>query len=73
MKPSLIGICVSVLFYKKWGRTLVDGQLKSKYWWENRLKSLIDIQAIEINKDLLTDWEPRDKPMPYEIEMKFDQ
>ena len=69
MKPDELSICVDVLFHKKWGRTLVNGQLKSESWWEKHRKELIDSPAIEIK----TLWEPKpiDTPVPYEIEMKL--
>ena len=66
MKPDQIGICVDILYHQKWGKTLINGQLKSKSWWERRLKALIDTPAIPIPVDLLTDWEPIDRPIPYE-------
>lgn len=70
MKDQL-GICVDILFHGKWGRNPINGQLKSRSWWERRLKSLIDTQAITIPRELITDWVLADKPIPYEIEMEF--
>lgn len=73
MEPDQIGICVDVLFHKKWGKTPINGQLRSRLWWERRLQLLIERPAITIPTDLLTDWELPDKPIPYEIEMKIGE
>jgi hypothetical protein len=69
MKPDELGICVDVLFNKKWGKTLVNGQLKSRSWWERQRKALIDNPAIQIPVELLEDGKPEEKtPIRYEEE-----
>lgn len=74
MEPSQIGICVDVLFHQKWGKTPINGQLKSKSWWERRLKALIEAPAITIPAENLWDGKPAEPaPIPYEIEMGFDK
>jgi hypothetical protein len=72
MKPVELIICVDVLCHKKWGRTLVDGQLRSRSWWERRRDALINSPAIQISVELLKDGEPPEKsPIPYEKEMEL--
>ena len=67
-------VCIDVLCQKKWGRTLVNGQLKSKLWWEKRRKAIIESQAIKIPVELLWDGNPAElAPIPYEEEMKLDK
>jgi hypothetical protein len=67
MNPDELAICVDVLFHKKWGRTLVGGQLKSKSWWEKHKKDLIESPAIKIEP--LWDSKTIDIPITYEEEM----
>jgi hypothetical protein len=43
-----LGECVYVLFYALWGKTNINGQLKSRIWWQNRLQTFINTPAIEI-------------------------
>jgi len=70
-KPNELLVCVDVLCHKKWSRTLVDGQLKSRSWWERHRKSLIDTPAIKIEAV----WEPNpmDIPIPYEEEFPAEK
>lgn len=67
---SEIGQCVYVLFYGLAGKTLAGGQLKSRNWWNNRLQTLINDQAIEIKTLYNTDM--ADVPLIYEKEMGFE-
>ena len=72
MKPD-IGDCVYVLHHKRWGKTLIDGQLKSRVWWEKRLKDLIEAPATQIPPENLWDGKPAEPaPIPYEKEMGFE-
>lgn len=67
---SLLGECVYVLFHKKWGKTLVDGQLRSEDWWERRRNAFINQPTITLSKEQLgKDWDMPDKPIPYEEEI----
>lgn len=69
---SDIGECVYVLYHKRWGRTLVDGSLKSRDWWQRRLDGLINQPTITISKEQLgEDWDMPDKPPRYEDEMNL--
>jgi len=72
--PNKIGDCVYVLYHKRWGRTLVSGQLKSKVWWENQLQKLInepcDPITCQLNGGCYDEsGNPIEPPIPYEIEM----
>lgn len=73
---SDIGECVYVLVHKAWGRTLVGNKLRSRAWWENRLKTLINSPAIiipteqNLNPGIYnTNGEPIPNPIPFEQEM----
>lgn len=75
---SEIGYCVGILSDKFWGKTPVDGRLRSKSWWENRLNKLINVPTYNIPKELNTtpgiydslgnDVKP---PIPLEIEFNM--
>ena len=67
---SEIGECVYVLFYRLWGKTPINGRLRSQIWWKNRLQALIDSPAIEIKTLWETDYS--DVPLKYEKEMGLD-
>ena len=54
MKGDKIGECVSVLFFKRWGKTPIDKKLRSKTWWENKLKELINEPSFEVD----CEWTP---------------
>ena len=43
---SDIGLCVRVLFKKEWGKNRIGNKLHSRWWWENRLKTLLADQTI---------------------------
>lgn len=65
---SEIGLIVSILFYKKWGRIPVNGRPRSEQWWRNRLNDLINAPTVEIE----TPWEcgsSEPAPTPFEIEI----
>lgn len=71
---SEIGECVSVLFYKRWGKTLVGNKLRSKSWWENRLKELINAPTVIIENNTSPgiynqDGTLQEPPIPFEKEM----
>ena len=67
---SEIGECVSVLKRKVWGKTVVNGKLKSQSWWERRLKELIESPTVIIDpKDQPPTSGFPDVPVPFEIEV----
>jgi hypothetical protein len=73
---SEIGECVCVLFHKLWSKTPIKGQLKSKTWWENRLKIITNSPVIVIDeKDNLipgiydSNGNEIPPPVPYETEL----
>ncbi len=73
MKPD-IGDCVYVLHFKRWGKTLIDGQLKGKLWWDRRLNALIEEATTPIPVENLWDGKPAEPaPIPYEIEMGLEK
>ena len=43
---SEIGECVYILYHKMWGKILIGNCLRSRIWWENRLKYLINSPII---------------------------
>jgi len=70
---SEIGECVSVLYHKTWGRTLVGNRIRSKGWWEKRLQDLINDPEV-INLDLTNYPEfEYDVPIPFEQEMGWTE
>lgn len=67
---SEIGLIVSILFYKSWGRIPVNGRPRSEQWWRNRLNDLINAPTVEIAPENLWDGCPAEPaPIPFEIEM----
>lgn len=67
---SEIGLIVSILFYKRWGRIPINGRPRSEQWWRNRLNDIINQPAIEIPPENL--WEcgsGEPAPIPFEIEI----
>jgi len=69
MKPCEIGIVVSILRKKLWGRIPVGGRLRSKSWWEHYLQELIDKPEDPIPPENLWDGKPAEPaPVPLEIE-----
>ena len=64
-----IGLIVSILFYKHWGRIPVNGRPRSQEWWRNRLNNLINAPTIEIApENLWGGFQSEPTPMPYEDE-----
>ena len=71
---SELGLCVSVLFHKSWGRTPVGGRLRSRTWWENRREELINAPTVVL--PLGPDYNPLSNivvPIPFEEEMGLDK
>ncbi len=66
---SEIGFTVLVLARKSWGRTLIDGKIRSERWWRQRLEFLINCPEEPILQENLWDGKPVDVPVPFEIEM----
>jgi len=48
---SEIGLCVSVLYFKVWGKTRMGNKLHSRWWWENRLKELLNAPTVVIENN----------------------
>ncbi len=65
---SELGFAVLVLARKEWGRTLIDGRIRSERWWRQRLEYLINKEEDSIPSENLWDTKPIDYPMPYEVE-----
>lgn len=77
---SDIGECVSVLYYKLWGKTLVGTKLHSRKWWENRLATFVNSPTVTINPEENTRGGMYDKdgneippPIRFEDEMGLDE
>ena len=69
---SEIGLIVSILFYKRWGRIPVNGRPRSEQWWRNRLADLINAPTVEIPPENLWDGSPAEPaPIPFEIEVGY--
>jgi len=66
MIKSELGECVYVLFYKLWGKTLINGRLKSESWWIKRKDELIN--APDVILTLSPEKELDEMPVPYEVE-----
>ncbi len=66
---SEIGFSVLVLARKAWGRTLIDGKIRSERWWRQRLEYLINKEEDPIPSENLWDSKPVDVPIPFEIEV----
>ena len=65
---SEIGFSVLVLARKAWGRTLIDGKIRSERWWRQRLEYLINKEEDPIPPENLWDGKPAEPvTMPYEI------
>lgn len=70
---SDIGECVSVLYYKRWGKTLVGNKLRSRQWWEQRLQSLVNSPTVDIDPSLNTNPGCDNPPIPFEQEMGWTE
>jgi hypothetical protein len=66
-----IPTCVYVLAHKLWGKTLIQRKLRSEQWWQMQLQQIIDGPTIIIAPELLKEWEPENKPVPFEIEIGY--
>lgn len=66
-----IGLCVWILYEKRWGKIQFNGKLRSQQWWRNRLQDLIDHpKLIKFGESIIWDGKPAEPaPIPFEIEM----
>lgn len=66
---SEIGFTVWVLSKKRWGKTFIDGKIRSQRWWQQRLEYLINKEEDPIPSENLWDGKPVDYPIPFEVEV----
>lgn len=71
---SEIGYCVWVLQNHLWGKTLVDGKIRSQKWWQRKLEEAKNSPSIDIKE--ICNWECRTAepaPIPFEQEMSWTE
>ena len=74
MKPCEIGVVVSILKNKSWGKIPIGGRLRSKNWWQNHLQELINFEEDPIPSENLWDGKTAEEiPVPFEIEFNMPQ
>lgn len=72
MKRDELGYAVWVVHYKLWGKIPFNNKgLKGEVWWRKRIEVLVNAPTIDIPKELLSNWEPTDRPIPFEVEMNY--
>lgn len=68
---SEIGFSVLVLKRKQWGKTLIDGKIRSEKWWRQRLEYLINEPIEPIPTEHVRDGHPVDWVTPLEVEFNI--
>jgi hypothetical protein len=72
MKPDEICLTKEILIKRLWGKTLVNGRLRSKSWWENKLHLLINKTEKAIPIENLRDGHQAEPtPIPFEVEFNM--
>ena len=69
---SEIGFAVRILENKIWGKTPIDGKLRSQRWWRQRLDCLINKDENPLPVEYT--WTPCQAepiPIPYEVEFQM--
>lgn len=40
---------MSILYYKRWGKILIENRIRSRKWWEDKLASLVNSGTIDVD------------------------